>query len=966
MVLILRFFQKTALNPIVTLSLLLFTTYTQKGREFALARETLFKRVKILLYLGLYRWVTLFLNWGALNNWERDEYDWTKEIVVVTGGSCGIGSIVVKLLDERGIKVVVLDIIPMTFEASSNVHFFKCDLTSTAAIASTANKIRSSIGNPTILINNAGVARGRTLFDLTEKDIRLTFDVNALAHYFLAQQFVPDMISKNHGMIVTIASLAAYTTAPQMTDYSASKAAAVGFHEGLAAELKTRYNAPKVRTVLVTPGYTRTPLFEGFTNDAHFVFPTQEPETVAESIVGQVLKGRSGHIVMPETGGILIGLRIWADWLQHAVRNNGKDAMRKWHGRQERLSAEDNLERNPWWNLLRIFEKALNDVSKLKEQHTQQGRVLVRLRAQLVAVEDSYLEQEKVLEGLSTLLADEHDTRKAALDVAGPKRKIKKRHTLNATIPTPNLEYEGNGGLLNQEDQEESGEETTPQIPKNSEKPAQVSELNGSAGSPVGDEAVSPNANAHGRSVSHASAQRETWESYAGGVDAPQQPAPFKRKQTARRSRPHFSRTKSISSRNPELDISSASKNRLSESSSPAPPETSIPTQDSSGREESDSLSGRQTELPRRVPALEQELDLLPPPPRMNIPDEPMSFVSELVTSALGGSWRTFAKAAPARLGTQIFKCPEMIKANPESHEHAPLIGQHGALTMVDGQSSSGELGKVYPLFRKNNHRWEYSGEYKVAKRVEVPIAEWKNWTKEARRKIAVDIERSVFGQNVLLDRGLAFDDYTLGLVTPQDIIEAFEKPDDEPNLRMSWVILQCVGYVREKHDILAQKQKELDELNSRQTPKTPLDHDSPTGKPNAKQVVRRHNTPTRNRVVQVSKKRRAHQFTISSDSEDDTSSYKRLRRDNGVNNKKTYNHAAMQENEDIAPISSPAIRPRTAEYTTPSSRSIPLEELDEEHVTYSSRGRRTRRDIDYRVKNTHLDDIIFKEENSN
>ena len=114
---IMRLFQKTALNPVVTLLLLLFAAYTPKGRELALTSGTLLKRVRILFYVGLYRWANSFLSWGVVNNWQSDKYDWAKEIVVVTGGSGGIGSVIVKLLAERGIKVAVLDVMPLTFEA---------------------------------------------------------------------------------------------------------------------------------------------------------------------------------------------------------------------------------------------------------------------------------------------------------------------------------------------------------------------------------------------------------------------------------------------------------------------------------------------------------------------------------------------------------------------------------------------------------------------------------------------------------------------------------------------------------------------------------------------------------------------------------------------------------------------------------------------------------------------------------
>lgn len=75
-----------------------------------------------------------------------------------------------------------------------------------------AKKIRAEVGYPTVLINNAGVARGKDIIDATEKDIRFTFDVNTLAHYWLVQEFLPDMIKANHGMVVTVASVASWIT----------------------------------------------------------------------------------------------------------------------------------------------------------------------------------------------------------------------------------------------------------------------------------------------------------------------------------------------------------------------------------------------------------------------------------------------------------------------------------------------------------------------------------------------------------------------------------------------------------------------------------------------------------------------------------------------------------------------------------------------------------------------------------
>ncbi len=137
------------------------------------------------------------------------------------------------------------------------------------------------------------------------------------------------MVSNNHGMIVTVASLASYIVAPALVDYAASKASAVTFHEGLAAELVTHYKAPKVRTVLMCQGYTRTALFEGF--DSAVLFP----ETVAEEIVKAVLAGRSKHIILPETAwGLVPKIRGLPLWFQYGLRKGLDNLMKGWKGRQ--------------------------------------------------------------------------------------------------------------------------------------------------------------------------------------------------------------------------------------------------------------------------------------------------------------------------------------------------------------------------------------------------------------------------------------------------------------------------------------------------------------------------------------------------------------------------------------------------------------------------------------------------------
>lgn len=87
--------------------------------------ERAFHNLKALLWLGSASHINCFLDSAVANNWVNDTYDWAKEIVVVTGGNDGIGVIVVKLLAERGIKVAVLDVQPLTYEGEFEFNISK-------------------------------------------------------------------------------------------------------------------------------------------------------------------------------------------------------------------------------------------------------------------------------------------------------------------------------------------------------------------------------------------------------------------------------------------------------------------------------------------------------------------------------------------------------------------------------------------------------------------------------------------------------------------------------------------------------------------------------------------------------------------------------------------------------------------------------------------------------------------------
>ncbi|KAF4496206.1 pectate lyase 1 [Fusarium agapanthi] len=121
-------------------------------------------------------------------------WDWSKEIVLITGGSGGIGSELVRKFSRRNIKVVSFDIHPPKSTLSTNAHFYKVDVTSPHSIHEAMEQVRREIGDPTVLINNAGIALGKDILACTADQIKQMVEVNLLAHFWLVQELLPSML----------------------------------------------------------------------------------------------------------------------------------------------------------------------------------------------------------------------------------------------------------------------------------------------------------------------------------------------------------------------------------------------------------------------------------------------------------------------------------------------------------------------------------------------------------------------------------------------------------------------------------------------------------------------------------------------------------------------------------------------------------------------------------------------------
>ncbi|KAI0322450.1 retinal short-chain dehydrogenase/reductase [Amylostereum chailletii] len=228
--------------------------------------------------------------------------DWGEQIVVITGGASGIGELLANTLAVRNVNVIVLDVKPIVTE-NYNITYYKCDVSKWEEVEAISKQIVEDIGHPTMLINNAGVVQGKLITDLTPEDIKQTFNVNTLSHYWTLKAFLPEMIKEKTGHIVTVGSVAGLVGATQMADYSASKAALIPLHESLRYELDKRYHAPGVRTTLVIPGHVLTPLFS--TVDLpkswlyNFFVPSQAPITIVKAIIAALDERHSQVIYLP-------------------------------------------------------------------------------------------------------------------------------------------------------------------------------------------------------------------------------------------------------------------------------------------------------------------------------------------------------------------------------------------------------------------------------------------------------------------------------------------------------------------------------------------------------------------------------------------------------------------------------------------------------------------------------------------
>lgn len=225
-------------------------------------------------------------------------------VALVTGGASGIGKIVGFSLAERGAHVVLWDRNAEALKAAEaeaaarglSVVGMACDVTDRAEVYRLAGEVSSRVGPVDILINNAGVVSGKTLLETPDDDIVRTMEVNVLANFWTVKAFLPGMLERDRGHIVTVSSAAGLIGITGLADYSASKFAAFGFHEAVRMEIGRLRK--KVSTTVVCPFFIDTGMFAGVRTRFPLLLPILKPEYVARRIVGAILR-RKKRLIMP-------------------------------------------------------------------------------------------------------------------------------------------------------------------------------------------------------------------------------------------------------------------------------------------------------------------------------------------------------------------------------------------------------------------------------------------------------------------------------------------------------------------------------------------------------------------------------------------------------------------------------------------------------------------------------------------
>jgi len=167
------------------------------------------------------------------------------KIAIVTGAAHGIGKEIALELARHGAEVTVTDVSDEIFSVGKQIEALgtkafpvKCDVTNLGEAQTIEEEIVQKFERIDILVNNAGIYPQKPFLEMTEADWTKVIGVNLNGVFHCTKAVVPKMVQQKSGKIINIASIAGAVVGYfNLTHYSASKAAIVGFTKSLALEM---------------------------------------------------------------------------------------------------------------------------------------------------------------------------------------------------------------------------------------------------------------------------------------------------------------------------------------------------------------------------------------------------------------------------------------------------------------------------------------------------------------------------------------------------------------------------------------------------------------------------------------------------------------------------------------------------------------------------------------------------------
>jgi NAD(P)-dependent dehydrogenase (short-subunit alcohol dehydrogenase family) len=218
------------------------------------------------------------------------------KVVIVTGGSSGIGRATAIAFAREGAKVVIAarrvnegeDTVKRIVEAGGEAIFVQTDVTQANEVQALVDRTLEQYGRLDAAFNNAGSGKGVRLIDLTEEEWEQEIAVNLKSVWLCLKYQIPAMLKSGKGAVVNMGSQGAILGVPNYTAYGAAKGGAVALTRAAAAE----YAAEGIRINAVSPGAVETELWAnapaGMLEQVAAGIPMQrvgQPQDIAETVV---------------------------------------------------------------------------------------------------------------------------------------------------------------------------------------------------------------------------------------------------------------------------------------------------------------------------------------------------------------------------------------------------------------------------------------------------------------------------------------------------------------------------------------------------------------------------------------------------------------------------------------------------------------------------------------------------------